>query len=218
MKDLRGHGDTVYALAFNGDNTTLASGNIWFNLCFLILCWSHGWINLELLQSSSSSIKFQGVTRILLMWSQVVLLFFRRAGWNVEGLGHQERRYHGKPQVTFRPRGCKLIRFRADKRPCSKFIQIECLMQTKRSNPFKAGTLFGHKCFPFSAKFTVLPSYWAPTQPSRRRCTALCTIRAMCFLPRVRKLLFHSTNVGKYTQNKLEQVVCNPPSGSSSPK
>ena len=30
MKDLRGHGDTVYALAFNRDNTTLASGKVVF--------------------------------------------------------------------------------------------------------------------------------------------------------------------------------------------
>ena len=30
MKDLRGHGDTVYALAFNRDNTTLASGKVTF--------------------------------------------------------------------------------------------------------------------------------------------------------------------------------------------
>ena len=30
MKDLRGHGDTVYALAFNRDNTTLASGKVIF--------------------------------------------------------------------------------------------------------------------------------------------------------------------------------------------
>ena len=28
MKDLRGHLDTVYALAFNRDNTTLASGGL----------------------------------------------------------------------------------------------------------------------------------------------------------------------------------------------